>query len=76
MVKSELSKEVSVICKGSHCVGHSSMHSLYCAVFLPHLIYCSEIYGNTYVNKLTMYYINSGKNYYIDPLYQSKRSYK
>ena len=49
MVKSKLSKVASVIYKVSHCIDHSSMRILYCSLFLPHLMYFCEIWGNTYV---------------------------
>ena len=52
MVKSKLSKVASVIYKVSHCVDHSSMRPLYFSLFLPHLMYCSEIWGNTYVTNI------------------------
>ena len=43
MVKSKLSKVASVIYKVSHCIDRSSMRTLYCSLFLPHLMYCCEI---------------------------------
>ena len=52
MVKSKLSKVASVIYKVSHCIDHSSMRTLYCSLFLPHLMYCCEIWGNTYVTNI------------------------
>ncbi|KAK2182921.1 hypothetical protein NP493_332g01024 [Ridgeia piscesae] len=55
MVKSKLSKVASVIYKVSHCNDHSSMHTwgtLYCSLFLPHLMYCCEIWGNMYVTNI------------------------
>ena len=38
--------------KVSHCIDHSSMRTLYCSFFLPHLMYCCEIWGNTYVTNI------------------------
>ena len=61
MVKSKLSKVASAIYKVSHCVDHSSKRTLYCSLFLLHLMYCSEIWGNT-CDKYTMYYINTEKS--------------
>ena len=52
IVKSKLSKVASVIYKVSHCIDHSSMRILYCSLFLPHLMYCCEIWGNTYVTNI------------------------
>ncbi|KAK2192589.1 hypothetical protein NP493_26g03050 [Ridgeia piscesae] len=52
MVKSKLSKVASVIYEVSHCIDHSSTPILYCSLFLPHLMYCCEIWGNTYVTNI------------------------
>ena len=52
MVKSKLSKVASVIYKVSHCIDHSSMRIPYCSLFLPHLMYYCEIWGNTYVTNI------------------------
>ena len=52
MVISKLSKVASVIYKVSHCIDHSSMRTLYCSLVLPHLMYCCEIWGNTYVTNI------------------------
>ena len=52
MVKSKLSKVASVIYKVSHCIDCSSMRTLYCSLFLPHLMYCCEIWGNTHVTNI------------------------
>ena len=51
-VKSKLAKVSSVIYKVSHCIDRSSMHTLYCSLFLPYIMYCSEIWGNTHKTKL------------------------
>ena len=52
MVKSKLSKVASVIYKVSLCIDHSSMCTLYCSLCLPHLMYCCELWGNTYVTNI------------------------
>ena len=52
MVKSNLSKVTSIIYNVSHCIDHYSMRTLYCSLFLPHLMYCCEIWGNTYVTNI------------------------
>ena len=51
-VKSKLAKVSSVIYKVSHCIDRSSMRTLYCSLFLPYIMYCSEIWGNTHKTKL------------------------
>ena len=52
LVKSKLAKVASVIYKVSHYVAKSSRYTLYCSLFLPYMMYCSEIWGNTYKTKL------------------------
>ena len=45
MVTFKLSKVAPVIYSVSHCVDHSSMRTLYCSLFVHHLVYCSGIRG-------------------------------
>ena len=52
LVKSKLAKVASVICKVSRPIDKSSRHTLYCSLFLPYMMYCSEIWRNTYKTKL------------------------
>ena len=47
-VKSKLSKRVGIMYRCNHLLNRSSMHILYCSLFLPYLTYCVEIWGNTY----------------------------
>ena len=51
---SDRSKIAYVIYKDSHCVDHSCMRTLYWFIVLPSLMYCSEIWGNTYVTNTDM----------------------
>ena len=51
-VKSKLSKSISVIRKASPILNPSSLHTLYCAMILPYLHYCSEVWGNTYTTTI------------------------
>ena len=39
VVKSKLGKVSSVLYKVSHCVNRCSLHTLYCSLFLPNLMY-------------------------------------
>ena len=52
LVKSKLAKVASVIYKVSHYIDKSSRYTLYCSLFLRYMMYCSEIWGNTYKTKL------------------------
>ena len=52
LVRSKLAKVASVLYKVSHVIDRSSLHTLYCSLFLPYLMYCCEIWGNNYTAKL------------------------
>ena len=52
LVRSKLAKVASVLYKVSHVIDRSSLHTLYCSLFLPYLMYCCEIWGNNYKTKL------------------------
>ena len=47
-VKSKLSKSLGVMYRCRLLLNRSSMHILYCSLFLPYLTHCVEIWGNTY----------------------------
>ena len=53
-IKSKLSKRVGMMCRCSHLLNRSSMHILYCSLLLPHLTYCVEIWGNTYLTNINV----------------------
>ena len=46
LVKSKLSKTLSIIYKASKLINYEGMVTLYCSLFLPYLTYCYEIWGN------------------------------
>ena len=52
LVRSKLAKVASVLYKVSHVIDRSSLHTLYCSLFLPYLMYCCEIWGNNYKTNL------------------------
>ena len=47
-VNSKLSKCISIIYRASFLVSKYALRMLYCALFLPYIMYCCEIWGNTY----------------------------
>lgn len=47
-VRAKIAKNISVINKVKHILNPQSLHTLYCAMILPYLHYCSEVWGNTY----------------------------
>ena len=52
LVKSKLANVASVIYKVSHYIDKYSRYTLYCSLFLPYMMYCSEIRGKTYKTQL------------------------
>ena len=52
LVWSKLAKVASVLYKVRHVIDRYSLHTLCCSLFLPHLMYCCEIWGNNYKTKL------------------------
>jgi len=74
-VKRKISISLSVLHKVKHIVNKSALYSLYCTIILPHLMYCSEVWGNNYWENLKMLnvlqkkairIIDNCKNYYRD----------
>ena len=52
VVRSKLSKTISVIARSKKILNKDSMHTLYCSMFLPYINYCTEVWGNTYVSNI------------------------
>ena len=46
-VRLKLSKVAAVIYKANCLIDRNGMYILYCSLFLPHLRYCCEMWGNT-----------------------------
>ena len=57
LVKSKLSKTLSIIYKASKLINYEGMLTLYCSLFLPCLTYCCEIWGNTYATNVNCIYV-------------------
>ena len=57
LVKSKLSKTLSIIYKASKLINYEGMLTLYCSLFLPYLAYCCEIWGNTYATNVNCIYV-------------------
>ena len=57
LVKSKLSKTLSIIYKASKLINCEGMFTLYCSLFLPYLTYCCEIWGNTYTTNVNCLYV-------------------
>ena len=57
LVKSKLSKTLSIIYKASKLINYEGMLTLYCSLFLPYLTYCCEIWGNTYATNVNCIFV-------------------
>ena len=64
LVKSKLSKSISIMHKAKHLLDRRSGMMVYVSLFLPYLIYCCEVWGNTYSSNIKNVYIlqKSGTN--------------
>ena len=51
-ISNKLSRSIAVLNKVKHILDVSSLRMLYCALVLPYLNYCSEVWGNTYKSTL------------------------
>ena len=52
LIKSKLSKTVSIVGRCNNILDKEALYILYCTLFLPYINYCSEVWGNTYVSNL------------------------
>ena len=60
LVKSKLSKTLSIMYKASKLINYEGMFTLYCSLFLPYLTYCCEIWqiwGNTYTTNVNCLHV-------------------
>ena len=48
LVKSKLSRSCAVMYRASFLIDRRGMHVLYFSLFLPYIMYCAEIWGNSY----------------------------
>ena len=48
LVKSKLSRSCAVMYRASFLIDKRGMHVLYFSLFLPYIMYCAEIWGNSY----------------------------
>ena len=56
-VSKKMAKSFTIINRAKHLLNPNSLHTLYCAMILPYLNYCSEVWGNTHkttLNALTI----------------------
>ena len=48
LVKSKLSRSCAIMYRASFVIDRRGMHVLYYSLFLPYIMYCAEIWGNSY----------------------------
>ena len=48
LVKSNLSRSCAIMYRASVLIDRRGMHVLYYSLFLPYMMYCAEIWGNSY----------------------------
>ena len=60
-VSKKLSKSIAVIRKASFVLNSDALYTLYCALFLPYLNYCVEVWGNTYHSNIVPIYLKQKK---------------
>ena len=47
MIKTKLSKNIGIMYKAKYLLNRTSSMIVYCSLFLPHVTYCCEVWGNT-----------------------------
>ena len=50
----KMSRSIGILAKAKHMLNLKALHTLYCALILPYLNYCVEVWGNTYKSSLKM----------------------
>jgi hypothetical protein len=51
-VKSKISKHIGILNRARKYFGGNAIRTLYCSLILPYLLYCVEVWGNTYSSNL------------------------
>ena len=53
---------ITILNKAKYILYTMSMYALYCALILPHLAYCAEVWGNNYKTNLMFFICYSKGN--------------
>lgn len=56
-IQTKLSRSISILAKAKHILDCRSLYILYCSLVLPYLMYCVEVWGNTYQSALQSLFI-------------------
>ena len=51
-IRSKLSKCCAIMYRASSLINKHCMHILYYSLFMPYIIYCAEVWGNTYATNI------------------------
>lgn len=51
-VCSKISRSIEIINKTKYLIPQKALHILSCAIIMPYLSYCIEVWGNTYESNL------------------------
>ena len=57
LVRSKLSKIIAIIYRASMVFEENALFILYCALFLPYLSHCCEVWGNTFKSNIEPIYL-------------------
>ena len=60
-IKTKLSKNIAILYKTKNYFEPNVLRMLYCSLILPYLLYCIEIWGNTYKTNLQSLVITQKK---------------
>ena len=51
-VRFKLSKSCAIMYRASFLINKRGMHILYFSLFMPYIMYCAEVWGNTYATNV------------------------
>lgn len=56
-VRKKMSKSIFLFNKVKYGLDYEAMRTLYCALILPYISYCAEVWGNTYKSNMNPFYL-------------------
>ena len=65
-VRSKLSKCCAIMYRASSLINKHGMHILYYSLFMPYIMYCAEVWGNTYATNIHCLVLLQKKSYKIN----------
>ncbi len=55
-VKTKMSKSIAILNRTKHILNEKTLYILYCALIVPYITYCVEVWGHTYKTNLNAIY--------------------